>query len=68
MHSCAFVSDHLQIEPEMTERITGPSIKDREGGQRPLPVTGTSARIWRSVTHGSLFIKTPKGWHSGSTV
>jgi hypothetical protein len=27
MHNCAFMSDQLQIEPDITERTTGPSIK-----------------------------------------
>ena len=27
MHNCVFMSDQLQIEPDMTKRTTGPSIK-----------------------------------------
>jgi hypothetical protein len=52
MHNCAFMSDQLQIEPDMTERTTGPSIKTARPTSFQPPVAGTSARIWRSVTHG----------------
>ena len=52
MHNCAFMSDQLQIELDMTERTTGPSIKTARPTSLAAPVAGPSARIWRSVTHG----------------